>query len=769
MGWLFFRNLSRCVIVTSYIMVFLGRLIFVSTLMCLLCAIKVSAQSLFVPNDKPRLNVSRANGKIDIDGELGDPGWVNAAKAENFAEHTPGDRVKPPVNTEVLVTYDDDNLYMAFICHDDAATVRSSMRDRDEIFNDDYVGILLDTYGDGAWAYEIFVNPLGLQGDLKMVTNGEEDMGFDIVFHSRGHITADGWQVEVAVPFSSLRFPVKPVQEWRATFWRNRPRSVRERSTWAAINRDESCFSCQWGTLVGFENVKPGSRLELLPSLIGFQSSVRETDGENAGPMRNSDPDGEASLNMRYLLSSDLTADLTYNPDFSQIESDAAQIDVNNVFALFYPERRPFFQEGGDLFSSFTNIVYTRSINDPQFAAKLTGRLSRRTAIGYIGARDEHTPLLLPFDEFTDLTTLGKSVTNIARVKQTLGDESYIGATVTDRRIDDGGSGSVFGSDFSLRLNKNHRINGQFLASHTEEPNLPGLYDNPFTFDDGKHTATLDGENYWGKSIYAEFEREARLWNVELSFNQLSPNFRADNGFIFRNAHREGSLWTGLFFRPKSKTFIEVSPTLSLGRIWGYDGARRDEWVVPAISLLLPAQTSISSEVLFSRETFRTYYFPGIKHYQLDFESRFSEPVSIDGGFKKVKYIARNLDAPVLGEGWIFEGASSIKLFKRLIIRPQWEYSELKYPDRDEFIFAGYVLRTQLNYQFTREWFLRMIVQYDDFDRSMSIEPLISYKLNPFTIFYLGSTHAYERYGLDSKMSQSSRQFFFKLQYLLRT
>lgn len=734
----------------------------------LLTGSPISAQTDFVPNNKPVLHVQRCAGDIEIDGELRDSGWDNAVKAGNFAENTPRERVKPPVETEVLVTYDDDNFYLAFICYDDPSTVRASMRDRDEIFSDDYVGIILDTYGDAAWAYEIFVNPLGLQGDLRWIPGGDEDIRFDIVFHSRGRITDQGWQVEVAIPFSSLRFPVKSIQEWRATFWRNRPRSDREKSTWAAIDRDVPCFPCQFGTLIGFENAKPGSRLEVLPSVIGFQSASLRNPQNPRSALENTDPDAEVSLNLRYLLSSDLTADATYNPDFSQIESDAAQVDVNNNFALFYPEKRPFFQEGSDLFNSFSNIVYTRSINDPLFAGKLTGRLASRTAIGYIIARDEHSPQLLPFEEYTALAEVGRSVSNIVRVKQSIGEDSYLGAIATDRRIDDGGSGTVLGADVNFRLNKKYRIGAQLLASHTEEPENSALFGDASLFDRGRHTAAFDGEKYWGNTAYVGLTREARLWNFELEYRQVSPTFRADNGFIFRNNQREGSFWTGLFFRPRSKTFIEVTPTIAIGRIWNYSGPRKDEWVSPELSLLLPAQTSVQLGWLYSRETFQGSFFPGIRHYRMYVESRFSDPLSLGGQIKRIKYIARRLEAPVLGHGWEIEAFFSLKLFQRLIVRPEYSYEELNNPETDEKIYSGYILRTQLNYQFTREWFLRLIVQYDNFNRVMGVEPLLSYKLNPFTIFYLGSTHSYQNLRETRDMIQNSRQFFFKFQYLLR-
>ncbi len=728
------------------------------------------AQDQFVPNQKPRLEVKRAAGTIIIDGDFTDPGWTNAAVATNFAEHSPGDNVRPPVATEVLVTYDAESFFIGFRCFDNPQTVRASMRDRDEIFSDDYIGIILDTYGDAAWAYEIFVNPFGLQGDLKMLAGGDEDLTFDLVFHSRGKITDDGWQVEVAVPFSSLRFPVKPIQEWRATFWRNRSRSSRERSTWAAIDRDDPCLLCQLGYLVGMESARPGSRVELLPAIVGFQASQAENPANLRDGLNHGNPDAEAALNARYLLSSDLTVDLTVNPDFSQVESDAGQIDVNNNFALFYPEKRPFFQEGSDVFRTFTDVVYTRSMNDPSVAAKLTGRVSRRTTIGYIGARDEKSPTTIPFEEYTAIVEAGKSVSNIARVRQSIGEDSHIGAIATDRRLDDGGSGSVFGADLSLRMFKNYRLEGQLLASHTDEPDNPALFGmgDDSRFADGKHTVALDGEKYWGNLVYAGFMREARLWNFELTYRGANPTFRTDNGFVFRNNQREGAFWTGLFFRPNRRAVKEISSNISVGRIWNFSGARKDEWVSPEIFVLFPAQTGVGLNYLFSRETFSGVFFPGIRHYRLFVETRFADPVTLELEARKIKYIARRVDPPVLGRGWQFEGAGSLKLTEKLVLRPEYSYSELNYADGRK-IFAGYVLRTKVNYQFTREWFLRLIVQYDSFDRALNLEPLVSYKINPFTIFYLGSSHNYQSLDGTNDIAQSGRQFFFKFQYLLRT
>jgi hypothetical protein len=333
-------------------------------------------RKLSTPVYHPTLEISKTQAPIEIDGDLNDPGWRGAAKADNFAEHNPGDQTKPPVNTEAFITYDDTKLYVSFICYDDPATVRASMTERDRMFSDDNICFLLDTYGDATWAYEFNVNPYGIQGDLIWSAVMGEDSRYDLIWESAAQITDSGWQLEMAIPFSSLRFPNTDEQVWRMDFWRNHPREVRRQYSWAAYDRDDPCWPCKWGTVTGIKNVTPGKGVELIPSVVAYQSGSLDGNGTSGSPFDfvNDDGDGEISLNAKYAITSGVTAEATYNPDFSQIEGDQSQIDVNTNFALFYDERRPFFQEGDDLFRTHFDAVYTRSINDPEFAG------SKRTA-----------------------------------------------------------------------------------------------------------------------------------------------------------------------------------------------------------------------------------------------------------------------------------------------------------------------------------------------------------------------------------------------------
>jgi hypothetical protein len=729
-----------------------------------------AAEERFNPQFHPTLEVRPLEGQIKIDGELNDTGWLNAARATGFSEITPDNLARPPVETEVLLAYDEKQLYLAFVAADsDPGAIRSSLCDRDEMYNDDYVGVMIDPYGDAALAFELISNPIGVQGD-GLQSLGTEDMSIDLVFYSAGRITERGYQVEMAIPFNSLRFPDKPSQVWRATFFRTHPRESRRQYSWAAIDLDDPCLLCQLGTLTGIHNVRPGGKTELLPSVIGFQSgALRDADDPNSG-FENNDPDGEASLGVRYAITPSLTAEGSWNPDFSQVESDPAELDVNETFALFFPERRPFFQEGSDLFDTWYDLFYTRSINDPLFAARLTGRMSR-TSFAYIVAHDEHSPVILPFEERSVvIRSLGKSTTNVVRFRQTFLENSYAGIMGTDRRLEGGGASTTFGADGVCTFFKKYRFEWQFLASCTEEPNDTALTEgiNDLLFDNDKHTAAYDGEEFWGHAFYTSFERSAKHWSFDLDYWETSPTFRADNGFVTRNNSRQVCFDTYYDFYPTSPLLDQLEPGFEAGRIWNFDGLRKDEWLSPWLYLLFKGQTELRISYLYSRENYRGIKFDRMDRLELNLDSEFSDPLKL--GFYMVvgPRIARNEDPPVMGNAFDFEASMDIKPIDRLLLEPEYQFSRLTRQDDGSEIFSGYILRSRLNYQFTRELFLRLVVQYDDFDKDLTVEPLVSYKLNPFTIFYLGSLHDYRDYESPHDLKQTSRQFFLKFQYLFR-
>lgn len=731
-----------------------------------------TARARFQPNVRPELHVPRTTGPIEIDGRLDDAGWANAARAANWSETWPGDNVEPEIGHEAWITYDDENLYFCFIVTEEPGAVRSSLRDRDEIWRDDYVGLIVDTYGTGAWAYEFFINPRGVQGDLRWTGNGE-DMGFDLVWESEGQVSDDGWQVEVRVPFASLRFPDKVQQEWRATFWHNRPRESRLRYSWSAGDRDNPCWPCTWGTLTGIEGVTGGGSFQVLPSVTGFTDSGLDDRDDPAGDFGHRESDVEFGIGARYAISSSMAAQATINPDFSQVESDAAQIDANTTFALFFPERRPFFQEGSDLYDSWISAVYTRSINDPQWAGKLTGR-TQNSSSALLIAQDELSPVVLPFEERSEITGVDRSWSTIARSRYSLGDESFVGGLGTFRALEGGGYNAVYGADSMLRFFDNYRFEGQLLISQTEESELGDL-DGALsgTFDGGNHTEALDGESFTGSAAYASVEYSARRLAMDLDYWWTGPTFRAENGFVTQNDNQRLSYVVQPSWQPDNRVLDEVSVFGMIARVWNSRGERKDEWIRPEVNVAFKSQTSVGGGYLTSNEVFGGEQLNGIQRWDTYVDTRFSEFVSGGLSYERGDFVARNAVPVRLGDGQAFSASLTFRPTARLVIEPSWRWQRLEDPwthsIAPEGFFEGHIARARVGLQFTRRFFLRVILQYNDFSQGYDFEPLLTYRINPFTVFYVGSSQRWQDYSDDFDgfgVEETDRQYFAKFQYL---
>ena len=731
-------------------------------------ATRTSPDAGFTPQFRPTVTIARVEEPIRIDGVLDDAGWVVAGRAADFTEYAPRDLGRPGIATEALFAHDDDNLYVAIICHDDSATVRASRCERDRIWSDDYIILMLDTYGTQGWAYEIGVNPYGIQGDIIWSPNSGEDMGYDLIYRSAGRVTGGGWQAELAIPFASLRFPNRSEQAWRVNVWRNRPRASREQYVWSAVDRDEACWACQWGTLAGMRNVRPGRGIELLPAFTARQEGARGDDGG----FRDGDLLGEPSLGLKYSPTSTFTAEATVNPDFSQVESDAAQIDANTTFALSYPEKRPFFLEGAEMFDTWFNTVYTRSINDPEFAFKLTGRPGR-TNMALLCARDERTPIILPFAERSGFVDARRSWTNLARLRHTLGDQAHVGLIATDRRYDGGGSATLGGADGRIRLSRTAQVEAQLLLTRTAEPNDTTLTADlgDLTFDRGRHTAAFDGERFDGHAIFVGLEQETRTWGASLEYWERSPGFRADTGFEPRNDQRLGEVSTYYIRRWTAGLLELVNPSVTVARMWDFTGLRKDEWIWGGVAARLrAAQTHISLNAMRSNERFGGLDFDGIREVDLAVNTTPSAWLSCALEGRTGRRIARR--DLVMGDESAAEAELELRPLDRVVIAASGEWIRSDDAATGERLFDGYVARVKLYLQLSRELSTRLVTQFDDFEQRWEVDPLITYRLNPFSIFYVGATRDYLRYAALPDGPESwqlgERTYFLKLQYLFR-
>lgn len=753
-------------------------------------------KSGFVSNKFKSLSIKKFdNPNIKIDGELNEPVWNKIARFGNFCEASPGDNIKPQVETEVMMFYDNDNLYFGFICYDnDISKLRKTICERDKMFSDDFCGFFLDTYNEGRQAYELFVNPYGIQGDLMWTTPGNEDDTFDMIWFSDAKVYKDKWTIEVAIPFKSIRFPNKKVQDWQIQFLRIRPRENRFQYSLLPISRDDPTLFTNACKIYGVENIKGGKNIEILPYVIGNQTGSLADEENSNSDFKNEKPEGDFGFNLKYGITSNITADLAINPDFSQVESDAGVVTVNNPVAYSFSEKRPFFLEGANIFNSPLYVVYTRSISNPFLALKVTGK-SGKTEFGYLTSYDKNTPFIIPFAQGSDvLTTDRTSLSNIFRIKHTIKDESYIGFIMTDREVNkDGpftmkllnfnsyknnkaqllnvdGYNRAFGIDGKYCFWKNYILDFQVMKYITKEINYPE-YDDTGTFDKGKYTKALDGEYFTGYQNYAILTRSARSWNFNISYRDVSPTGRRDNGYLGNNDFREIATWQGYVFYPDSKIFLRIQPQIYTYITSFYDGTPREQFFRPSVYFQFGKQISLSTGfMLVNNEKYGGVFHEGVRRGYINFNINTLKLITFGGYAELGKFIIRS-ENPSIGYGMDIEFWSTFKPFNNVMMENNYVYYELSKGYGGEKVYAGYILRNTTSYNFTKDITLRLITEYNTFSGSLYLNPLGSYRPNPFTIFYFGFTDIFN--DTDTPNGQpryvlSDRQFFLKMQYLFR-
>lgn len=737
----------------------------------------------FKPNILPGLNVPKLNaGNMNIDGVLNEDVWSNAVTAENFTEISPGDNVKPEVETKVKIFYDDDYIYFGYTCYEkDMESVRASLSDRDRMYGDDWVGPFIDTYSDLKQGFEMYVNPKGIQGDL-LWTSNNEDSNYDIIYDSEAKMYKDKWTAEMRIPFKSLRFPDRKEQKWRIHLLRNRPRGARQEIYWASVSRDNPNFMGQSGTLNGIKDVKRGRDIQILPYILGTQNSTLEDFSDPNSKFTHGKLEGEIGLSAKYGLSSTLTLDATYNPDFSQVEADAPQININSPFALFYPEKRPFFLEGIDHFATPINVSYTRSINNPLFAAKLSGKINKLD-IGFISAYDENTPYIIPLTERSFFLSSNKnSVSNILRMKYDMGGENYLGFIFSDREQSADSSKAFgftgfnrnYGFDGKFNFASNYYLTFQVLQNNTKEINDTNFKYNSlknFRFDDNKYTALLDGESYSGSNVYLSFNRNARNWSFYSEYFFQAPTVRRDNGFIQRNNFHQLFMQQEYNFYPEGKVLRRVNPELNMEIRYDATGKLKEQFV--ELNLVTDWTNGIYSSAGYlpvNNEDYGGIFHKNINRWHFNMEAN-NLSKFITGGFyyEGGKFIVRFEDPTYVGFGHNLDIWATIKPFDRLRNDINYSYSELSKSAGGEKLFAGYVVSDKISYQFNKNFFLRVLLQYDLFSRNFTVDPLLSYKWNPYTILFLGSSHDISEISDNNgfgKYTETDRYFYLKFQYL---
>jgi Domain of unknown function (DUF5916)/Carbohydrate family 9 binding domain-like len=451
---------------------------------------------------------------IVIDGTLDDAAWAKAAEVELAYENSPGNNIPASVRTTARILYSEDALYIGFVAEDpEPGQIRAFLHDRDALYEDDFIGLQLDTFDDHRRAYEFFVNPLGAQADGIRENDADNgDNAWDGLWSSATRITPSGYEAEMRIPFATLRFNGGTgSRRWGLRLMRIRPRDYLYVYFNEPRERGAACDLCAMREIEGFDRIKQGHNLEIAPTLTVRQTQVRSADvGWNSAE----DTRIEPGLDVSWAPTPNLTVNGTLNPDFSQVESDSAALDLSSSFALFFPEKRPFFLESADYFNTPLNIVYTRQIADPDIGLRVTGR-SGRQAYGAVVARDATTQILVPGVLGSAFRTLDRtSDVAIGRYRYDLDGNTSLGAIVTYRGGDDYRN-AVAGIDGRWQSGA-HRLIGQWLRSDSRYPN--GLRND----DD-----TPAGSALWLNYAYGDSK-----WKANLGHTRISPGFGADLGFI---------------------------------------------------------------------------------------------------------------------------------------------------------------------------------------------------------------------------------------------
>ena len=406
--------------------------------------------------DRPTVRPTRTDTPPDIDGRLDDEVWKTAALITEFVQQAPLDGAPATEETEVYVAYDAENLYFAFYAHyEDPSIMRANRVDRDRAQSDDLMTVYFDTFMDQQRGYDFDVNAYGVQGDGIISAGGfggrggggggggsgripHADRSWNALFETGAQVVEDGFTAEMAIPFKSLRYPSRARDEahrWGFQIVREVKGKDQENQVWAPMSRDESSFLAQMGVLDGMVNLSTSRNIEVLPTFTTIRYGAIDP---TVPAFVHLDTDPDAGVNVKYGVTSNLTADFTVNPDFSQIESDRTQIEVNQRFPIFYPELRPFFVEGAEIFN-FTGpvtLVHTRTMVDPDYGAKLTGKVGS-LSLGVLAVNDRAPGKV---EDELDRAFGRHANTFIGRVRYDLYSESNIGAIVTDREFLDGHS-----------------------------------------------------------------------------------------------------------------------------------------------------------------------------------------------------------------------------------------------------------------------------------------------------------------------------------------
>jgi hypothetical protein len=728
------------------------------------------------PPIPPSLPVPRLTGEITLDGDLSEPAWQSAAVVDQFFETSPADNTEPPVKTVAYLTYDDRYFYIGIHAYDPhPEAIRAPYVERDAVIGtDDNVAVFLDTRNDRRSALELRVNARGIQGDaIYDDGTGNEDFSPDTFYDTAAKITADGWTAEYRIPFSSLRYPKLDEVHWGILIWRNYPRDQRYAFHSSPIPRGSNCWICRSRELTGLTGLPSGGHYVAAPFVTGRR--VDEVEGDLGSPLGNTTNDYDVGGDFKWTPSGSNALDATVNPDFSQVESDVGQIPTNSQFALFFPEKRPFFLEGVDLFDSPIQAVYTRNINDPRWGVRDTGKFGGTSFTALLTDDKGGGGVILPGPTGSGLAFQDFASRNfIGRARHDIG-SSFAGFLVTARQNDEGDGGGynrVFGPDFNWRWSGKDQLTGQLLFSQTETPHRLDL------------ASSWDGRKLDDHAGMLEWLHTGEAWIWRATARDYGDDFRADLGFLPQVGIRLGRFAIFHNTYTKKPYLRRFAPYFVTRHIENQQGDEVERLTVPGFEV--QGAHNLYSNVELSLDEHRR-----VRGRLLDY-THISTFLQIDPSrrISRVGYFVNYGDAIDFrgarkGKGGEVQLFGTIKPTDHLAL--DFNYDR-QWVDLDDGglsanlsgrLFTAQIERLKATYNFNARSFVRLIGEYFDQNSNVGLyapvpasphagdftgSALFAYRLNWQTVFFLG-------YGDDrtqdfaGDLQKLDRAVFVKISY----
>ncbi len=719
-------------------------------------AVSLTAQADGPADRDPRADVRPVRVEVApvIDGVLDDAVWNSAPIAEPFITYNPTRGDLLPQRTEVWVANDDESIYIAFRCHDtEPHLIKTSITQRDNIFADDWVGISLDALGTRQTSYDLFVNPSGIQGDILTSNVSGEDLAPDFVWESAGRVTGSGYEIEMRIPLRSIRFRSGREVRMRILFWRRISR-LGVSGSWPEIPAGVSIFNTH--APLFFDELRSPLVLELLPSFTYGSSRLRESEATWAGR----DASSDLGAGLKYGLTSAITAEATWNPDFSQVESDAFQAEVNQRYPVFYEEKRPFFMEGVDIFDFaiishgyMGTALHTRNIVDPHWGGKLTGTIGQ-AAFGLLAAGDEFPGYA--WEDGTNPHEGERAQFLVGRGKYSLGRDDYIGTLYSARTFADR-ENRVAGADTRLRFGERHSVTLGLL---------------------GSATATDSSAAVHGTSVHTTYTYGSRSFAAAAAFEHYDRSFAMDAAFLNRTGIDNGWIFLSPTFYPENERLpwlLRWSPEVVFSRTYDRRTGKTDEYYNLALSASTTRQGNFRCEYFFNREWWQGRAFDQDK-LAFGGEVQLRRWLSIGGNvafsdriyyWAEPAYPGRSRSA---GMGCLLQPSARFSQYLSVL------HQHFRRADTGARVYEVNILISRTTYQFNRYFFVRGFTQYDSSRRRLLTDFLASFTLIPGTVMHLGYGSIYDRgaWGTNEfvpgrgTLTELRRGVFFKASYLWR-